>query len=52
MTLDVGGTSADIGVVRRGRPVRSAEERVEDFPILIPTVAVSAIGAGGGSFAN
>ena len=49
MTLDVGGTSADIGVVRGGRPVLSAEERVADFPILVPTVAVSAIGAGGGS---
>ena len=49
MTMDVGGTSADIGVVRRGRPVLSAEERVADFPILVPTVAVSAIGAGGGS---
>ncbi len=49
MTLDVGGTSADIGVVRQGRPVLSAEERVADFPILVPTVAVSAIGAGGGS---
>lgn len=49
MTLDVGGTSADIGVVRRGRPVLSAQERVADFPILVPTVAVSAIGAGGGS---
>ena len=49
MTLDVGGTSADIGVVRSGRPVLSAEERVADFPILVPTVAVSAIGAGGGS---
>ena len=49
MTLDVGGTSADIGVVRAGRPVLSAEERVADFPILVPTVAVSAIGAGGGS---
>ena len=41
--------SADIGVLRRGRPVLSAEERVADSPILIPTVAVSAIGAGGGS---
>ena len=49
VTLDVGGTSADIGVVRRGRPVLSAEERIADFPILVPTVAVSAIGAGGGS---
>ena len=49
MTLDIGGTSADIGVVRNGRPVLSSEEHVADFPVLIPTVAVSSIGAGGGS---
>jgi N-methylhydantoinase A len=49
MTLDVGGTSADIGVVRMGRPVLSSEEHIADFPLLIPTIAVSSIGAGGGS---
>ena len=49
MTLDVGGTSADIGVIRGGAPVLSSEEQVGDFPVLIPTVAVSSIGAGGGS---
>ncbi|HYZ22365.1 MAG TPA: hydantoinase/oxoprolinase family protein, partial [Rhodopila sp.] len=49
MTLDIGGTSADIGVIRGGRPVLSSEEHVADFPVLIPTVAVSSIGAGGGS---
>jgi N-methylhydantoinase A len=49
MTLDVGGTSADIGVIRNGAPVLSSEEQVGDFPVLIPTVAVSSIGAGGGS---
>jgi N-methylhydantoinase A len=49
MTLDVGGTSADIGVIRDGQPVLSSEELVGDFPVLIPTVAVSSIGAGGGS---
>jgi N-methylhydantoinase A len=49
MTLDVGGTSADIGVVRDGRPVLSAEEHIAEFPLLLPTIAVSSIGAGGGS---
>lgn len=49
MTLDIGGTSADIGVIRGGRSVLSTEEHVADFPLLIPTVAVSSIGAGGGS---
>lgn len=49
MTLDIGGTSADLGVVRRGQPVLSTEEKISGFPILVPAVAVSAIGAGGGS---
>lgn len=49
MTLDIGGTSADIGIVRDGRVVLSSEEHIADFPVLIPTVAVSSIGAGGGS---
>ena len=49
LTLDVGGTSADIGVIRGGRPVLSSEEHVAEFPVLIPTIAVSSIGAGGGS---
>jgi N-methylhydantoinase A len=49
MTIDVGGTSADIGVVLGGRPVMSTEEHIADFPILIPSISVSAIGAGGGS---
>lgn len=49
ITVDVGGTSADIGVIRGGQPVLSSEEHIADFPVLIPTVAVSSIGAGGGS---
>ncbi len=49
MTLDIGGTSADIGIVRGGRSVLSSEEHIADFPLLLPTVAVSSIGAGGGS---
>jgi N-methylhydantoinase A len=49
MTLDVGGTSADIGVIRAGKPVLSSEEIIGEFPVLVPTVAVSSIGAGGGS---
>jgi len=49
MTLDIGGTSSDLGVIRNGRPVLSSEEVVGEFPVLVPTVAVSSIGAGGGS---
>lgn len=49
LTVDMGGTSADIGVIRAGQAVLSSEEHIADFPLLLPSIAVSAIGAGGGS---
>lgn len=51
ITLDMGGTSADIALVRDGHPVYSTDETVGDFPIVMPAVGVSSIGAGGGSIA-
>jgi N-methylhydantoinase A len=51
ITFDMGGTSADIALVRDGQPVSSTEETVGDFPIVMPAVGVSSIGAGGGSIA-
>ncbi len=51
ITLDMGGTSADIALVRGGRPAYSTEETVGDFPVVMPAVGVSSIGAGGGSIA-
>jgi N-methylhydantoinase A len=51
ITLDMGGTSADIALVRDGEPVYSTDEIVGDFPIVMPAVGVSSIGAGGGSVA-
>jgi N-methylhydantoinase A len=51
LTLDIGGTSADIAVVRGGQAAYSRDEHVGDFPVIMPTVGVSSIGAGGGSVA-
>jgi len=51
ITFDMGGTSADIALVRDGQPVYSTDETVGDFPIVMPVVGVSSIGAGGGSIA-
>jgi N-methylhydantoinase A len=51
MTLDIGGTSADVAVIMDGAPGYGTGERVGDFPVHIPTVAVSSIGEGGGSIA-
>ncbi|BCP52164.1 hydantoinase [Kaistia sp. 32K] len=50
ITLDMGGTSVDIAVVDGEIPY-STENTVGDFPVLLPAVDVSAIGAGGGSVA-
>ncbi|HXY31360.1 MAG TPA: hydantoinase/oxoprolinase family protein [Gemmatimonadaceae bacterium] len=51
ITLDVGGTSADIAVVESGRPRYSTAEHIGGIPVMMPVVGVTAIGAGGGSIA-
>ena len=50
ITLDMGGTSVDMAVVH-GEVPYSNENTVGEFPVLLPAVDVSAIGAGGGSVA-
>jgi N-methylhydantoinase A len=51
MSLDIGGTSADVAFIREGVPQYGVGEMIGEFPIFIPTVAVTSIGAGGGSIA-
>ena len=50
ITFDMGGTSADVAVVD-GEPRFSTENFVGDFPVIMPAIDVSSIGAGGGSVA-
>lgn len=49
ITFDMGGTSADISIVRAGVPEFTTTTFVGDFPLIMPVVNVGAIGAGGGS---
>ncbi|HIG14159.1 MAG TPA: hydantoinase/oxoprolinase family protein [Gammaproteobacteria bacterium] len=51
MSLDIGGTSADVAFIRDGQPQFGIGEVIGEFPIFIPSVAVTSIGAGGGSIA-
>lgn len=53
ITLDVGGTSADIGIITpRGIVEASARDTsIAGFPVMIPMIDVHTIGAGGGSIA-
>jgi N-methylhydantoinase A len=51
ITLDIGGTSCDVALVREGKPLLSREGRIARYPLRIPMVDVSTVGAGGGSLA-
>jgi N-methylhydantoinase A len=53
ITFDVGGTSADIGIVtERGISEASARDTwVAGYPLLVPMIDIHTIGAGGGSIA-
>lgn len=52
LSLDIGGTSADVAIIRNGEPGFGTAETVGDFPLYIPTVSVTSIGEGGGSIAR
>jgi N-methylhydantoinase A len=51
ITLDVGGTSADVSLIESGKPLLSMEGRIDTYPLRTPMVDVTTIGAGGGSIA-
>jgi N-methylhydantoinase A len=51
ITIDMGGTSADVALIRGGEPVTATSGRVGEFPLALPIVDIHAIGAGGGSIA-
>lgn len=52
VAFDMGGTSADIGIVQSGEVRTTTDNFVGDFPVIMPSVDVSSIGAGGGSIAR
>ena len=51
ITLDIGGTSADVALVIDGAPQYGTGEMVGEFPLYVPAVSVNSIGDGGGSIA-
>lgn len=52
LTLDIGGTSADLALIVDGQPQFGSGEIIGDFPLFVPSVSVTSIGAGGGSIAS
>ena len=51
LTIDIGGTSADVGLVENGEPLVERGGSVAGVPIALPRVLVEAVAAGGGSIA-
>ncbi len=51
VTFDVGGTSTDVSLVYRGKPLFSSDRTVADYPVKTPMIDIHVIGAGGGSIA-
>ncbi|MBC9205379.1 hydantoinase/oxoprolinase family protein [Roseomonas aerophila] len=52
LTLDIGGTSADVALLIDGSPAFGTGHAIGEFPLAIPTVAVVSSGQGGGSIAR
>jgi N-methylhydantoinase A len=51
LTLDGGGTSTDVSVVRHGEPALTTEGTVGAYPCRVPMIDIITVGAGGGSIA-
>jgi N-methylhydantoinase A len=51
LCLDMGGTSADVCVVRGGAVAETGASEIAGRPIALPTLDVHTVGAGGGSVA-
>ena len=51
LTIDIGGTSADAGLVLDGEPLSESGGAVAGVPIALPRVLVETVSAGGGSIA-
>ncbi len=52
ITVDIGGTSADICLIENGRIGLTQSGQVGDWPLPLPMVDMVTIGAGGGSIAR
>jgi N-methylhydantoinase A len=51
ITIDIGGTSADVALIKDYRAEVSQGRDVDGFPIRLPMTDITTIGAGGGSIA-
>ena len=51
ITIDIGGTSTDISLIVDGELISSKDREISGYPVRIPSLDITTIGAGGGSIA-
>src|SRR5204863_7359664 len=51
VSVDMGGTSTDVCLLRDGVPATARDRRLAGHAVRLPAVAVESVGAGGGSIA-
>jgi N-methylhydantoinase A len=51
ITLDMGGTTSDVALVRQGKPYLSLDGKIDKYPLRQAMIDINTIGAGGGSIA-
>ncbi|MGE5340926.1 MAG: hydantoinase/oxoprolinase family protein [Candidatus Omnitrophota bacterium] len=52
VTLDMGGTSTDVSIVKNGEITLTRNGTVEHLPLRFPLIDIATVGAGGGSIAR
>lgn len=52
ITLDMGGTSTDVSMIKNGKLTLSRQGEIEHLPLRIPMIDIETVGAGGGSIAR
>jgi N-methylhydantoinase A len=52
ITMDMGGTSLDVGLIRGARAAITSTAEVAEYALALPSLDMNAIGAGGGSIAS
>ena len=52
LTIDMGGTSTDVALIRNGIPAKTTTGKIGEHPLALSIVDIHTIGAGGGSIAT
>jgi N-methylhydantoinase A len=52
ITLDMGGTSTDVSIIKSGQLLLTRDGYLENLPMRIPIIDIATVGAGGGSIAK